>query len=250
MPETNHIKQFNVLVLFFIAMSNTRAELPEGFVYLNTINPSIIENLRYYTDENFLGHPMVGYNSNRVILSQPSAEALSKVQGELNKDGYSLVVYDGYRPQKTVDSFIRWSKDPADQVAKAKYYPSIDKAKVFDLGFVAKKSGHSRGSTVDLTIISLNNSLHTVEEKRRWLENGEHIFYLDDGTVDMGSSYDLFNEASHHDTALVGAVFTRMRNYLKGIMQRNGFAEYKKEWWHYTLKGEPFPSTYFDFDIQ
>lgn len=119
--------------------------LPEGFVYLKDVNSNIIQNLRYNTKENFLGERIIGYKCNKVILTKQAAEALSNVQHELEKDDYCLVIYDGYRPQMAVDSFIKWSENVNDQREKAKYYPSINKKDVFDLGYVAKKSGHTRG---------------------------------------------------------------------------------------------------------
>jgi len=123
--------------------------LPEGFVYLKNINSNIIENLRYNTKENFTGEQVIGYKCNRVILSRQAAEALSNVQNALEKDNFCLVIYDAFRPQMAVDSFIKWSENNNDQKEKAKYYPSINKNDVFDLGYVAKKSGHTRGKNVN-----------------------------------------------------------------------------------------------------
>ncbi len=232
------------------AYEKPACHLPQDFVYVKDINPSIIESLRYYSKENFIGIQIDGYKANRVILTKQAAEALSNVQQELLKQGYSLVVYDAYRPQRAVDMFITWSQDLNDQVEKSKYYPRVDKSEVFQLGYVTKKSGHTRGSTVDLTIIKLNSVPHEVQIEKRYLTDGSQILFLNDGTIDMGSSFDLFDEASHHDTALVKPEFLKMRDYLREIMKKNGFYEYKKEWWHYTLKDEPFPNTYFDFDVE
>lgn len=225
-------------------------KLPGGFVHLKEVEPTIIENLRYYSSENFIGRKLDGYEKNCVILSEGAAKALSNVQQDLLKDGYSLVVYDAYRPQKTVDLFIRWSKDFRDQSQKEKYYPNIDKKDLFKLGYIAEKSGHSRGSTVDLTIIKLNNTLKSVVLEKRKLKNGSIVTYLDDGTVDMGSSFDLFDIASHHDSEVIDQKYLKLRNYLRSVMEKNGFNGYQEEWWHYTLKNEPFTDTYFNFSVE
>jgi len=166
---------FNLLVLcliLFIANAALAVELPKDFVNLKEIEPSIIENLRYFSNENFIGRKIDGYNANRVILTHKAAIALVKVQQELLKDGYSLVIYDAYRPQRAVDLFMKWSKDSEDQIAKEKYYPNINKADVFKLGYVAEKSGHSRGSTVDLSIIKVGDSLKPITLQKRQLKNG------------------------------------------------------------------------------
>jgi D-alanyl-D-alanine dipeptidase len=224
--------------------------LPNGFVYLNDIDPTIVQNLRYYTEDNFIGKRIDGYKSNKVILTINAAEALSKVQKDLLKKGYSLVVYDAYRPERAVAHFVSWGQNPSDQQGKQKYYPTINKEDCFKLGYISSRSYHSRGSTVDVTIIKLNKALKNIEIGNRKLTNGEIIPYLDDGTVDMGSSFDLFGEASHHDTDLVERKFLEQRNELREIMKKNGFNEYVKEWWHYTLDKEPFSDTYFDFEIE
>jgi D-alanyl-D-alanine dipeptidase len=246
-------KTFNLFLwylAFSIANTSLAAELPKDFVYLKDIEPTIIENLRYFSNENFMGRKIDGYKANRVILTSEAAIALVKIQQELLKNGYSLVIYDAYRPQRAVDFFMKWSKDSNDQVAKEKYYPDINKADVFKLGYVAEKSGHSRGSTVDLSIIRIGDSLKPITFQKRQLKNGSIIPFLDDGSVDMSSSFDLFGEASHHDSNLIETEFLARRNYLRGIMKKNGFNDYPEEWWHYTLKNEPFPDTYFDFVVE
>lgn len=246
-------KYFKLLLPYFLVADINSCfafKLPGGFVYLKEIEPTIIENLRYYSSENFIGRKLDGYEKNCVILSEGAAKALSNVQQDLLKDGYSLVVYDAYRPQKTVDLFIRWSKDFRDQSQKEKYYPNIDKKDLFKLGYIAEKSGHSRGSTVDLTIIKLNNTLKSVVLEKRKLKNGSIVTYLDDGTVDMGSSFDLFDIASHHDSEAIDQKYLKLRNYLRSVMEKNGFNGYQEEWWHYTLKNEPFTDTYFNFSVE
>jgi D-alanyl-D-alanine dipeptidase len=226
----------------------------KGFVYLHEIDPSILISLRYYGSENFVASPVDGYKKPVVILTRQAAEALKRVQKEVGEKGYSLVVYDAYRPQQAVDHFMRWSEAVADQAKKNQYYPRVNKAEVFDLGYVAKKSGHSRGSTVDLTIIANGQGLHGIQEKERVLSDGYRIKILDDGTVDMGSSFDLFDRASHFENELIQDEHKALRAYLKTVMEKHGFKNYSEEWWHFTLRNELFPanqdSSYFNFPIE
>lgn len=227
----------------------------KGFVFLHEIDPTILVSLRYATSENFVGAPVDGYKrSDVVVLTRQTAEALKKVQEEVKKDGYSLVVYDAYRPQKAVNHFVRWGLDVVNQTKKSHYYPRVEKDQCFELGYIAKRSGHSRGSTVDLTLIKIGNSLHKIQEQKRTLSDGFVIDFLDDGTVDMGSSFDLFDVASHHENALIQENFKAQRAYLTKKMLDHGFKTFPEEWWHFTLKNEPYPytedSSYFDFNIE
>lgn len=229
----------------------TSLSLPPGFVYLSAIDPSILQSVRYYSHENFLGRPAVGYQKPEIILTRPAAGALKEAQKDIQSQGYRFVVYDGYRPQRTVDAWALWSQDAADQAAKALYYPTLTKTEAFEQGYLAKKSSHSRGSTVDLSLIRLGASLiHPPTRAFRTLPNGEEIPFLDDGSVDMGASFDLFHPVSHHDSPLVDQETTEKRNFLRRIMAKHGFRELFSEWWHYTLEDEPHPQTYFDFMIQ
>jgi len=149
---------------------------------------------------------------------------------------------------------MRWSEDGEDKISEEHYYPHVEKDKVFDLGYVAKRSGHSRGSTVDLTIIKDGESVHEIQTEERQLSDGKAITFLNDGTVDMGTSFDLFDEASHTHNNLIEAKFQERRDYLKNVMEKYGFKNYDCEWWHFTLKNEPFPAdkdeSYFDFPIE
>jgi len=253
-------KKFLLLLIvnYFIVSGSLFAISDEarskGFVYLHEIDPTILISLRYYNDENFVGKLVDGYKKSVVILTKQAAEALKKVQEELKRDGYSLVIYDAYRPQKAVNHFIQWSEDVNDQAKKSHYYPRVNKADVFELGYVAKRSGHSRGSTIDLTIIKDGQKLKSIEEKERTLLDGYTITILDDGTVDMGSSFDLFDVASHFENNLIEKEFKQLRGYLKTVMEKHGFKNYAEEWWHFTLKNEPFPAdqdaSYFNFEIE
>lgn len=226
----------------------------KGFVYLHEVDPTIRISVRYAGSENFVGKPVDGYKRPVIIMTQQAAQALQKVQAAVQKDGYSLIVYDAYRPQRAVNHFMRWSEDVADQTKKSAYYPRVNKADVFELGYVAKRSGHSRGSTVDLTLIKTEQELVDIETRDRKLLDGFTIQLLDDGTVDMGSSFDLFDVASHYANDLIEEKFKARRAYLKDVMEAHGFKNYAREWWHFTLKNEPYPAdqseSYFDFEVE
>ena len=145
------------------------------------------------------------------------------------------------------------SENVNDQLKKDRYYPRINKADVFQLGYVARRSGHSRGSTIDLTLIKIDERLHEVEAVDRILTDGYSVKFLDDGTLDMGSSFDLFDHASHYENGLIENECKQLRTYLKVAMEKHGFNNYAEEWWHFTLMNEPFPadqeSSYFDFEV-
>jgi D-alanyl-D-alanine dipeptidase len=251
----------HILNLFFLIICCFQNCLPlseearsKGFVYLHEVDPSILVSLRYLSSENFLGKPVDGYKKPVVILTKQAADALKQAQEKVKKDGYSLVVYDAYRPQKAVNHFVHWSKDSKDQTKKSQYYPRVDKSRVFELGYVAQHSGHSRGSTIDLTIIKDGANVSKIHEQERTLLDGYTIKVLDDNTVDMGSSFDLFDEASHFENNFISKNYKKLRTYLKNIMEQCGFKRYPNEWWHFTLKNEPYPadqdSSYFDFDVE
>lgn len=210
------------------SIPDKKRELPAGFVYLDEVIPSAAYDIRYYGDYNFVGARVDGYKAPYAIMTAQAAKALKEVSVDLAAKGYKLVVYDAYRPQKAVDHFIRWSKDPKDQTTKHIFYPDTDKSKLFKLGYLSSKSGHSRGSTVDLSIASIKTGK----------------------LVDMGGGFDFLGSVSWHGTKLVNAAQTANRNVLKKAMEKRGFKAYSKEWWHYTLIKEPYPKTYFNFDVE
>jgi D-alanyl-D-alanine dipeptidase len=233
-----------------LRISFTKASLPKGFVYLEDVDPSILQNLKYATCENFIGTPIEGYKRNKVILTRKAAYALKKAQTIFRKKGFSLVIYDAYRPQKAVNHFKRWGLDANHLTMKEWFYPHLDKEDVFRLGFIAQNhSTHSRGSTVDLTLIADSHKLHPIKPQKRLLGHEETLF-LDDGTLDMGSSFDYFGEASYSVSSVISQKAKNNRAFLNEVMSQVGFENYPKEWWHFTLKKEPFPTTYFDFDVE
>jgi D-alanyl-D-alanine dipeptidase len=204
------------------------ADARQQFVSIAEVIPNVVLDVRYYSSDNFVGARVDGYRDAVILLSRTAAIALQQVQAELNEQGLGLKIFDGYRPQKAVDHFVRWSEDPSDILTKEKYYPELPKDRLFELGYISRKSGHTRGSTVDLTIVEL--------------QSGEELA--------MGSPWDFFGEISHHDSPLVDEDATTNRNLLRDVMVRNGFKPYANEWWHYTLADESFPETYFDFDVE
>ena len=218
------------IFLIFIVLFNyisTNYNLEKGFVYLSDINSSIIVDLKYYSSNNFTGKFVEGYNSNKAILTKEAAVALSNAQDDLNKIGYSLILYDAYRPQSAVDFFVKWSLNINDTIYKNTYYPNIKKSELFKLGYIAYKSGHSRGSTVDVSLVE-------IESKKE---------------IDMGTIFDYFGVESHTFFNNLSKKQKLNRLLLYEAMSNNGFKNYSKEWWHFTLENEPFQK-YFDFPVK
>jgi D-alanyl-D-alanine dipeptidase len=219
------IAQSKVMAKEKIEKKNT---LPKGFVYLDDIIPTAQYDIRYYGEHNFVGKQIDGYKAPLAIMTLKAATALKKVSDGLEKKGYILVIYDAYRPQKASDHFVKWAKDAKDIKMKKEFYPSLDKPDLFKLGFISSKGAHTRGSTLDLSIAV----------KKTGKE------------VDMGSAFDFFEDISHHGTKLITKQQTSNRNILKAAMVKNGFKLYSEEWWHYTLIKEPYPTKYFNFDVE
>ncbi|MFD1063403.1 M15 family metallopeptidase [Winogradskyella litorisediminis] len=216
------------LLLFALFSMQQKNEVPEMFVDVKTVIPDLNVELRYYTSNNFVGDTIDGYHANTLYLTKPAAAQLKKVQEELQQYNLCLKVYDGYRPQTAVNHFVHWAKQINDTLKKSEFYPNVNKRHLFREGYIASKSGHSRGSTIDLTII-----------------NGETEVPLD-----MGSPYDFFGPESWVAHANISDKQKANRQLLQSVMNKHGFRSYAKEWWHFTLRGEPFPNTYFDFKIE
>ena len=221
----------------------------KDFVCLQDIDSSILQNVCYASRNNCIGRPVAGYLAPKILCTEKAARQLAKVQAYFQPKGCSLVVYDGYRPEKAVRDFKKWSLKSTSTDQKQLYYPTHEKSQLFGLGYIAERSTHSRGSTFDLTLIEKGKTLQTPTLKTQELKDGSVVPSLDDGTLQMGSHFDLFHEASHHDFPLVPEPLLKKRDWLRQGMIRFGFEPYAKEWWHYTLKDEPFKETAFDFDI-
>jgi D-alanyl-D-alanine dipeptidase len=198
------------------------------FVDVKEFIPSVELDIRYYTADNFVGLRIDGYDAPKCLLTREAAAALKNVQEELARNRQSVKIFDCYRPQRAVDHFIRWANDSSDQKMKSKYYPSVDKADLFKDGYLAEKSGHSRGSNLDLTIID-------------WASHR---------ALDMGTDFDFFDPLSHTVNGRIGKSQQDNRIALKSVMERNGFKNLEEEWWHFTLNNEPYPDKYFDFKVR
>ena len=225
---------------------------PGAFVSLHDVDPSIIVEMRYLTNHNFMGRRVPGYRENVCLLTKQTAEALVRVQKVVREDGYSLKVYDCYRPQRSVDSFVRWGKDLSDQRMKAEFYPRVRKARVFKEGYIATQSGHSRGSTVDLTLVRLPAGKQERYHRGDRLRDcaGPRRKRFRDNTIDMGTGYDCFDVKSHPYSRAFRGKVRRNRLALRKPMIAAGFKGLETEWWHFTLRDEPYPETYFDFPME
>lgn len=239
--------------IFYLTISHANStNIPSNFVYLKDIDPTIIQDIRYATNHNFIGRPIQGYETSECILTKPAALALTQVQQELKQSHLSLKVYDCYRPQMAVDEFIAWSQQTDDQKMKAEFYPKVNKSDFFKLGYVAAKSGHTRGSTVDLTIVSLpltnSGTYHTGQKLIACF--APYLQRFHDGSIDMGTNFDCMDALAHNDNTTINLVAYYNRLLLKALMEKYGFNSYEPEWWHFTLKNEPYPNTYFNFPIK
>jgi zinc D-Ala-D-Ala dipeptidase len=189
--------------------------------------PGLVADIRYAGSHNFVGRPIDGYRAPRCLLTQSAANALAEVARDVAALGLVIKVFDCYRPTRAVADFVRWARDPKDQAAKAEFYPDVDKRTLFRNGYIASRSGHSRGSTVDLTLAR-----------------------ADGAELDMGTPFDFFSPKSWTAAASVTAEQHANRMRLAAAMQRRDFRGYSKEWWHFTLRNEAFPDTYFDVPVQ
>lgn len=216
-----------VFLLFWINLSAI-AQLPDGFVYVDDLIPDVQIEIRYCLNNNFVGSPIDGYNAEVCILSKQATLALKKVQDELRKQNLTLKVFDAYRPQRAVNHFSKWAKRVNDTLMKRQFYPEVDKRNLFKEGYIASRSRHSSGSTLDLTIVDLKSGK----------------------ALDMGTPYDYFGRASWFLNDNLTETQRSNRLLLHNVMKKHGFRHYPQEWWHFTLQGEPFKDQYFDFLVE
>lgn len=228
-----------ILIFYGVAVETAaqkaekRAVLPDTedasqFVMLADAVPDAILEIRYFGTYNFVGTRIDGYLEPTALLTREAADSLQAVSKDVMALGYRLKIYDAYRPQKAVDHFVRWAEQIPDTLMKPYFYPDLDKSVLFAKGYIAKKSGHTRGSTVDLTLFDMNT------EKE----------------VDMGGTFDWFGPESHPDFRGITPAQFANRMILRRAMMRHGFKPISSEWWHFTLKNEPFPNTYFTFPVK
>ena len=229
-----------LLPLLSAACGRTAPEMDaSGFVNLTDAVPDAILEIRYYSTYNFVGQRIDGYLQPVALLTREAADSLRAVSDEVMAQGYRLKIYDAYRPQRGVAHFVRWAEDVADTAMKAPFYPMLDKSVLFEQEYIMAKSGHTRGSTVDLTLVNALTGLN----------------------VDMGGTFDWFGEESHPDFCgnpdtgeYTGGVLSeeqfRNRMILRRAMLNHGFKPLSSEWWHFTMRDEPYPDTYFDFPVK
>jgi len=218
------------IALLISSIAHAAEQRPAAFVDAATLVPGLVVEMRYAGAHNFVGAPVDGYERPVCLLTRAAAEALAQVQRDLGSQKLGLKVFDCYRPARAVAHFVRWARDVRDTKAKPEFYPTVDKRELFRLGYIAPQSGHSRGSTVDISLVRLDG-VEPVE-------------------LDMGTPFDTFSPRSWPSDTTVGAEARRNRALLADAMRRRGFVRYVKEWWHFTLGHEPFPGTYFDFPVK
>jgi len=239
-----------LIMMLLAAPALAGSALPRGFVYLRDIDPTIVQDIRYAGSHNFVGRPIRGYLAAECILSAPAANALATAQKLLAEKKLSLIVWDCYRPKRAVEDFLRWSRDPAHSEMKAEFYPRTDKKMLFALGYLATRSAHSRGSTVDLGIVPAGFSMPPPNPpqplKACTAPKGERF---EDGTIDFGTGYDCLDVLGHTSNAAVGGTALQNRQMLKSCMKAAGFRPYAREWWHFELVNEPFNRDGFDFEV-
>jgi zinc D-Ala-D-Ala dipeptidase len=223
----------------------------QGFVDLHSVAPLIVIDIRYAGSHNFVGHPVPGYLAAKCLLTMDAAHALSDVQRELATSGLGLKVYDCYRPQRAVDFFVKWAADPSTQTMKSEFYPRVDKSVLIRDGYIASPSAHSRGSTVDLTIIPLPYDPIAYDPRKPLTAcYAPATQRFADGSLDMGTAFDCFDKMAHTRAEGLSAQERANRMLLAVEMTRHGFEPYPGEWWHFHLKNEPYPDTYFDEPIE
>ncbi len=218
---------FLAALLCLPACAALAEERPATFVDAASAVPGLLADIRYAGSHNFTGRPIDGYEAPRCLLTREAAAALADVARDVSSRGLHIKVFDCYRPTRAVANFVRWARDIGDTAAKAEFYPNVDKRTLFRDGYIASHSGHSRGSTIDLTLAG----------------DGGH-------ELDMGTPFDFFSPKSWTADASITAEQHANRMLLAAAMRRHGFRGYDKEWWHFTLRGEPFPESYFDFPVQ
>lgn len=201
---------------------------PSGFVVLTDVVPDVILEIRYYSSFNFVGTRVDGYEQPVALMTRETAQALKAVSDEAMTLGYRLKIWDTYRPQMAVDHFCRWGENVTDTLTKRYFYPYLDKDVVFDRGYIARRSGHSRGSVVDLTLVDMKTGRD----------------------IDMGYGFDWFGEESHPDYRGITEEQYANRMLLRELMLKHGFLPIEEEWWHFILKDEPYPDTYFTFPVR
>ena len=248
----NHRARIPALLALILLATAAQARdmLPPGFVYLRDVDPSIAQDMRYATANNFTGRPLPGYNAAECVLRREAAAALRNVQADLAKENLGLKVYDCYRPTRAVRAMAEWAHDGNDSELTRRFYPSLHKRNLFALGYIAAQSRHSTGTTVDLTLIRLPAApaQRFDPETRYGPCTGPAARRAPDTGIDMGTAFDCFDVKSYLASSAIAPEQRRWRNALNTTMRRHGFANYFREWWHYSYGGAAEPRAY-DFAI-
>jgi len=239
-------------IVLLAAPSAHAGDRPRGFVDAKTFIPDLIVEMRYTMAHNFVGKPIPGYKAPRCLLTRPAAQALQCAADSLRPRGYTLKVYDCYRPQTAVNAFVSWGRDLRDQKTKPEFYPEVDKRRLFVEGYIASRSGHSRGSTVDVTLVPLSAPQAPFDPGATAIRacDSKSAARTNDGSADMGTGFDCFSALSHTSSIKVNETQRANRKLLHGFMRQCGWINNINEWWHYTLRAEPYPGTFFDFPVE
>ena len=243
----------NPLILMALLAPSAYAQssaVDPGFVSIVEVDSTIVVEVRYFGSHNFLGRPVAGYEAPKCLLTPQAAAALAEVQADLRAFGLGLKTFDCYRPQRAVDDFVAWAADTEDTRMKAEFYPAVEKVDLFRDGYIAERSGHSRGSTVDLTIVHLPAPQSEPDPGERVDCRLSGDARSDSHSLDMETAYDCFDPLSHTANSAISPEARRNRLLLKTLMERHGFANYEREWWHFTLNDEPHPDRYFDAPVR
>jgi D-alanyl-D-alanine dipeptidase len=240
------MRKITSLILFVLFFNSVYAQSDFPFIEIEEVSSSIIKEIRYVGSDNFVGSKVDGYNTQKCYLTKSAAEALVRVQEKLEEQSLSLKVFDCFRPQRAVDHFVRWSQSPEVNNTKDIYFPNVEGTLLFEEGYIAERSSHSRGSAVDLTIVSLPYVEPIKFDYDCTLEDGNQHRGSE---LDMGTAFDCFDDKSHTFTELVSDQVLENRTLLVELMQAEGFRNYSKEWWHFSYRPEEYPETFFDFDI-
>lgn len=224
---------------------------PAGFVNAQQVIPQLQTDMRYDSDHNFVGRRINGYEAPICLLTQQAADALKAVETHLLASGLTLKAYDCYRPQTAVNDFAQWATEINNVTMRDEFYPTINKANLFEEGYIAYQSGHSRGSTIDLTIVPLNSRIPAYDPKAKLVScTASQQERFPDNSLDFGTGYDCFSIASHPDHQNISIQAQKNRILLRALMEQAGFKPLSTEWWHFTLAKEPYPDTYFDFPVR
>lgn len=217
------------LLPYLLIVSSSMSFAHSGFVNLAEVCPGVRVKMNYASTDNFTGEVVPGYKSAKALFTRTPAEKLCQVQKDAEKIGLSLLIFDSYRPVKAVSFFMEWATRPENNPhLKDTYYPQYTRQEILDLGFIAKRSSHSKGSAIDLTLVDMQT----------------------EAELDMGTPFDFFDEHSHTESSRVTKLQLRNRLLLREMMEKHGFRNFSKEWWHYSYRPEPYPDQYFDFDIE